>query len=209
MTYREKLAKERPNCVVSRQWGGCMGCPGTYGYSNDKYPDCPYGRASKENCAECWGREIPAESEEIEPGKSYAEFTDGHKEEVFYYSMAADGGHILFTTRSGIYLFEDRYEEICMYGGFNEHRRLHPFLRHRHFYRISYDAGGGLLRDSIDYIKTVMIDTRVKHDYCITLKDGRNATGSVWVERDASDKQIREAVLNDAVAEVMTKTTDA
>lgn len=209
MTCRERLEIEHPDKINAGSLGGCVGCPSEYGYTVSHISNCNRGKVSDETCRKCWDREIPNEPEEFEPGKSYAEFMDGHKEEVFYYSMAADGGHILFTTRSGIYFFEDRYEEICMYGRFSDRTRFHPFLRQRYFYRISYDAGGGLLRDSIDYIKTVMIDTRVKHDYCMTLKDGRNVTGSVWVERDASDKQIREAVLNDALAEVMTKTTDA
>ena len=32
MTFREKLAKEHPECVGPNFHGGCIGCPGTYKY---------------------------------------------------------------------------------------------------------------------------------------------------------------------------------
>lgn len=209
MTCRERLEIEHPDKINAGSLGGCVGCPSEYGYTVSHISNCNRGKVSDETCRKCWDREIPGEHEDFGPGKSYAEFTDGHKEEITFYERADAGGSILFATCSGIYLFEDQYEKICMYSRFSEYTRLHPFLRQRDFYRVRYDAGSGLLRDSIDYIKTVMIDTRVKHDYCMTLKDDRKITGSVWVERDAPVEKIREMIWDDAVAMVTTKSTDA
>lgn len=200
MTYREKLEKEHPERLTLLAWGGCNGCPGTYDYSDDKVDNCPFNGPSPINCNKCWDREIPESKKEagdFTEGKSYAEFMDGHREEVFYYSMAADGSYLLFTTHSGIYFFEDSHYEIGR------------FLQERHFYRIRYDVEYGILRDSIDYIKTVIIDTRVKHDYCMTLKDGGNITGSVLLERGTTPEKIREAVMDDAVTSITTRVEDA
>lgn len=209
MTYREKLAKERPNCVVSRQWGGCMGCPGTYGYSNDKYPDCPYGRASKENCAECWGREIPGEStepEEFAPGTSYVEFVDGHREAVTFYERTAADGSIFFATCSGVYLFKSGIETITWDRPWSPHMKV----TYDQFYRVNYAPGYSQpAMIAIESIRFIAIDTRIKHDYSVTLKDGRTATGSIWVERDMSVEKIREAVMNDVVTAIVTEATDA
>lgn len=35
MTYREKLEKEHPEAIIDHVYGGCAGCPSTYGYSKD------------------------------------------------------------------------------------------------------------------------------------------------------------------------------
>lgn len=58
MTFREKLAKEHPECVDERHTGGCHNCPRTYGYEilHDS-DDCPEGG----DCTKCWDREIPTE----------------------------------------------------------------------------------------------------------------------------------------------------
>lgn len=64
MTFKEKLAKEHPECIKERCFGGCDGCPGTYGYSEDHYINC--GGSSKDKCTKCWNREIPEEKEEYD-----------------------------------------------------------------------------------------------------------------------------------------------
>ena len=51
MTYRERLAKEHPECVDVRHLGGCKYCPSDYGYETKSY--CTL------NCYACWGREMP------------------------------------------------------------------------------------------------------------------------------------------------------
>lgn len=205
MTYREKPAKEHPESISFTSWGGCNGCPKLYGYSNDSPDNCPFGGPSPKKCAKCWDREISNEPGECEPGKSYAEFTDGHKEEITFYERADAGGSILFATCSGVYLFITGIETLILDS-------LSPDLKFRHnqFYRVGYEPMiNEPIMTAVENIRLIAIDTRIKHDYSVTLKDGRTATGSIWVERDASDKQIREAVLNDGVVEVMTKTTDA
>lgn len=53
MTCREKLAMEYPDKIDPASAGGCVGCPGDYGYSSISATDCGGG------CTECWDREIP------------------------------------------------------------------------------------------------------------------------------------------------------
>lgn len=56
MTCREKLMKEHPSCVSIQYFGGCEGCPNTYGYL--PRPDyCEFGK--RDTCEKCWNREIP------------------------------------------------------------------------------------------------------------------------------------------------------
>ena len=57
MTYREKLAKEHPEEIDDTDWGGCNGCPSSYGY--ESYRGCYDG--DEESCTACWDREIPEE----------------------------------------------------------------------------------------------------------------------------------------------------
>lgn len=38
MTFREKLQQELPTFVNEKWWGGCNGCPDTYGYEIES--DC-------------------------------------------------------------------------------------------------------------------------------------------------------------------------
>lgn len=208
MTYHEKLAKEHPEAIRTDEWGNCEGCPADYGYSDDHASNCPFG-PSPVNCTRCWNREIPEEPkkpEEFAPGTSYVEFVDGHREVVTFYEGTAADGSILFTTCSGVYLFQTGIETLIMERPWDPHMKF----RHDQLYRIEYDPDlSQPTMTAVNNIKFIAIDTRVKHEYCITLKDGRKVTGSVWVERDATDKQIRETVLNDAAAEVMTKSTDA
>lgn len=59
MTCREKLAKEKPECV-GPYGGGCKGCPHDYGYAK---------KQCNHKCRECWDRPVeqpekPAEKEE-------------------------------------------------------------------------------------------------------------------------------------------------
>ena len=65
MTFREKLEKERPNNIVESFLGGCIACPDSYGYTNDKglCGGNILGKSSEELCRKCWDREIPEEKE--------------------------------------------------------------------------------------------------------------------------------------------------
>lgn len=64
MTYREKLAIEHPDKITDDpcHYGGCVGCPASYGYSKPPLESC---FASPETCAECWDREIPETIPEV------------------------------------------------------------------------------------------------------------------------------------------------
>lgn len=63
MTYREKLAIDRPECVDPEFGGGCMGCPYEYGYEkrSTRGGNCPDPYLS---CYDCWNREIPETTNE-------------------------------------------------------------------------------------------------------------------------------------------------
>ena len=78
MTCREKLKIEHPDKLTNDNWGGCAGCPHTYGYM-PRPGYCPYGgndfntlrtRAQKILCTECWNREILEPKEEPETAPS-------------------------------------------------------------------------------------------------------------------------------------------
>lgn len=205
MTCRERLEIEHPDKIRAGSLGGCVGCPSEYGYTVSHISNCNRGKVSDETCRKCWDREIPGEHEDFGPGKSYAEFTDGHKEEITFYERADAGGSILFATCSGVYLFITGIETLILDS-------LSPDLKFRHnqFYRVGYEPMiNEPIMTAVENIRLIAIDTRIKHDYSVTLKDGRTATGSIWVERDASVEKIREMVMDDAVAMITTETTDA
>lgn len=54
MTFKEKLAKEHPDCFFA--FGSPVGCPNTYEYESldDNLRAC-----ATHTCKECWNREIP------------------------------------------------------------------------------------------------------------------------------------------------------
>lgn len=58
MTLKEKLAREHPECINSKNPGGCDGCPKEYGYSNvclRTHKGC--ADIYKDICAACWDQE--------------------------------------------------------------------------------------------------------------------------------------------------------
>lgn len=67
MKLREKLAQECPDLIDEEAFGGCVGCPSSYGYNhisycNDKDPD-----PDEEKCRKCWDQEyIPPEEKSDE-----------------------------------------------------------------------------------------------------------------------------------------------
>lgn len=63
MTCREKLAIEHPEHIDPSSFGGCRGCPSSFGYLYDMKPSCT---PSPEECTECWDREIPEETVDTE-----------------------------------------------------------------------------------------------------------------------------------------------
>ena len=61
MTYREKLQEEHPECVDSKEKGGCKGCPTDYDY--EKGIHC---HTVGDDCEACWNREIPGTESTID-----------------------------------------------------------------------------------------------------------------------------------------------
>lgn len=66
MTFREKLAKEHPDCINEIFMGGAKYCPYKYGYE-EQPKDC-----TGHLCSKCWDREIP-ETEEIKTPTNIAD----------------------------------------------------------------------------------------------------------------------------------------
>lgn len=64
MTFREKIAIDRPDVIEPKTRGGVKGCPHTYYLANR--PDyCHPGSSDEGSCNRCWDREVP----EIEPSR--------------------------------------------------------------------------------------------------------------------------------------------
>lgn len=125
MTYRERLQKERPECIDKNAPGGCRRCPHDYGYCDPFSGLChkvAFERG-KWNCTACWDREIPGTEKKkikrIPPDTKKewkatdAVFKDGHRESIFYCS-GHDGHFIHFATESGVYAWND--DHISNYG---------------------------------------------------------------------------------------------
>ena len=65
MTFRERLAKEHPECISEDFVGGCENCPYDYGYERRNYARCLGIKACGDAaCRACWDREIPMTPEE-------------------------------------------------------------------------------------------------------------------------------------------------
>ena len=76
MTYREKLAKEHPECISDEFSGGAKGCPYDYGY--ERREDDPCRTYKGYNCISCWNREMPeAEKPHIKDSGERREFASG------------------------------------------------------------------------------------------------------------------------------------
>ena len=57
MTCREKMAMEHPGGLDNECFGGCDGCPHTYGYAQK--PE--WCKPTEEICVKCWDREVETE----------------------------------------------------------------------------------------------------------------------------------------------------
>ena len=62
MTCREKLAMEHPGGLDRECFGGCDGCPHTYGYAQKPERCIP----NEENCTKCWDREVEEVETDVE-----------------------------------------------------------------------------------------------------------------------------------------------
>ena len=63
MTYREKLAKDKPTKVGRHFIGGCQGCPGDYYPRGLTETDDCYDREDWD-CEKCWNQEMTREDEQ-------------------------------------------------------------------------------------------------------------------------------------------------
>ena len=59
MTCREKLKIEHPEFINPVSFGGCCGCPITYGYlpKSKRLCDSDYSELDNERCEKCWDQE--------------------------------------------------------------------------------------------------------------------------------------------------------
>lgn len=53
MTFKEKMMRDDPNKINSSYDGGVLGCPSDYGYEPER------NGCDRNDCADCWNREIP------------------------------------------------------------------------------------------------------------------------------------------------------
>lgn len=60
MTCREKLKIEYPEFINPASFGGCRGCPITYGYLPKSKRLCggDYSELGNERCTKCWDQEV-------------------------------------------------------------------------------------------------------------------------------------------------------
>lgn len=60
MTCREKLKIEHPKFINPFCFGGCGGCPTTYGYLSESKRLCggDHGMMSGKTCTKCWDQEV-------------------------------------------------------------------------------------------------------------------------------------------------------
>lgn len=60
MTCREKLKIEHPEFINPVSYGGCRGCPITYGYLPNSKRLCggDYNKLNNKRCKKCWDQEV-------------------------------------------------------------------------------------------------------------------------------------------------------
>lgn len=192
MTAREKLAKEHPE-FVGDYYGGCKGCPHHYGY----LPKLSEDDCANMVCRDCWDREIPeiersasAMSESKKP-RSILTFKDGHTEEIFYYQEFDQLRGVLFATESGIY----KYHESIIPNGVIGLRRSCDF------FKVSAINNDGILCfDEAPDIESSRIDKRIPYEYRLSNDDGE-CCGTIYALPDATESDIREAILKDLLIE--------
>lgn len=114
---------------------------------------------------------------------SYVVFKDGHKENIFFWQKAGNDA-VLFATTSGVYIHNNSDFAPGVFG-------LH---RSTDFFQVHLGESPRFAIEATDEfeISHIHIDDRVKVHY---LANGSG--GVVLVDKDATDEQIKLAILDD------------
>lgn len=131
---------------------------------------------------------------------SKAIFKDGHEEKIVYFERSPLG--MVFVTKSGMYIH--RRERVTF---------IQPdIVPIDVFYRVNFASPSMLsMSDTLGHdlpaeftyapIKTVQLDLRVEYDYALFKKNDDKevpyTTGTILVKPNASDLEIRLAILKD------------
>lgn len=186
MTCRERLEIEHPDKIDADSLGGCIGCPRNYGYNDNHVSNCSRGKIiSHEVCSKCWDQEY------VGSVRSFVLFKDGHEEDIVFHQARND--KVLFATRSGMYFAE---------GDANASRPMGLT-----FYRFHIPEDPNIISElnTVDTIDHIILNNKVRREYCIDLKVGPHIHGSLVVSRDISDEACREMCIQDAIKNVTFK----
>lgn len=127
--------------------------------------------------------------------KSFATFKDGHTEDILYFERKNECA-VLFTTKSGMYLYKKGVIPECVAGMrvstdfFRLNMRFSKFLDRR---------GGDITQLTCEEnydIQSITLDERVPYEFSI-YADGVYITGEVMAAQDASEEEVRKLVLDD------------
>lgn len=116
--------------------------------------------------------------------KGHVVFKDGHTEDIFFWQKR-DNDAILFTTASGIYIHKK--------SGFAPGVEF-GLYRSTDFFRVHLGGSPTFAIEAEDEygISHFYIDDRIKIDYWIA-----GCNGVILVDKDATDEQIKLAILDD------------
>ena len=117
MTYREKLAKEQPECINPDRMGGCEGCPQSYGYESYGNVDC-----NNTTCTACWDREIPEEKPADQPATHAVPSGRGEARDAYidpvhitiHTNLIDDPANIIAEVFKYVYTIKDRVVNISI-----------------------------------------------------------------------------------------------
>lgn len=119
--------------------------------------------------------------------RSWAMFKDGHEEDIFYYKDLPHN-HILFGTKSGVYIYRPSIVSPAITG-----------LKAQEFYTIkmSFHADPTIFPDisfvEDPYIQRIFIDRRIERKFTVS----GHGNGSVFINPEADSEDLAWAILNE------------
>lgn len=129
--------------------------------------------------------------------RSFAAFTDGHEEDIFYFEIKGPNT-VLFATESGIYLYQKR----------NMPDGLNGLHQSNYFFKILTDIENNVpisishTFHATNNIKSIVIDERIPYEYKLSsLDDDGHCCGTIYALPDATEDDIHKAILKDLLIE--------
>lgn len=114
--------------------------------------------------------------------KAIVAFEDGHTEEAVVYSYHPPRS-IIFGITGNLYEYNSRIDHN---DGFS-----HQVVT---WYKLVGDAGGGISYEQVKGFTSILVDTRVTYKYILG-----DYEGTVQVEPNATDNEIKLAIINDII----------